>query len=316
MFIRQEGSVVRVTAPAKLNLFLEVLAKRPDGYHEIETLLVAIDRFDTLTFCPQENSRIGLTCSAASAQGGRRFGSRTAAAIDGGASELPVEEENLAYRALRLLQRRSGTPRGGSAFLIKRIPPASGLGGGSSDAAAALLAANRAWGLHWPRGRLSELAAELGSDVPFFLTPRRGAGAMLAVCRGRGERVEPVRGPAGMHFVVARPAVGLSTPAVYANCQPAQNPRSVAALLEALRSGRIGRIRESMVNRLQQAAAGIHGVVEEMADSFASLGALAHQQSGSGSAYFGWFSHAQAAARAALRLRGRGIPHVWRVRTI
>lgn len=301
MFIRQDGQSVGVLAPAKLNLFLEVLAKRPDGYHEIETVMVAINRFDALAFKPTDESRIILHIS------------RSGEASRG----LPKDSrDNLVYRALLLLQQRSDVRKGGVATLTKHIPPASGLGGGSSDAAAALLAANRAWNLRWPVEQLQSLAAELGSDIPFFLTPHQGNSATMAVCRGRGEIVEPTSAPANMHFVVARPQVGLSTPEVYKNCRPAKNPRSAGKLLQALRSGDRSESASLMTNRLQAAAAGIAPEVSEMARRFDACGAIAHQLSGSGSAYFGWFPNAFAARRAAARLRGNASNRAWYARAI
>src|SRR5690606_4305446 len=119
--------------------------------------------------------------------------------------DLPTDRSNLAVRAVELLQARAGIEAGATMRLVKRIPSAAGLGGGSSDAAAALMAANQAWGLNWSVSKLETLAGELGSDVPFFLTP--GA----AICRGRGERVEPLPRTMPLHVVVVRPPVGLST---------------------------------------------------------------------------------------------------------
>ena len=151
-------------APAKLNLTLSVVGRRDDGFHELDSLVAKVTLYDELLVRPRDDGRIRLTCSP----------------FDCG----PVEE-NLAGRAARLLLSRAG---GGGADinLTKRIPPGSGLGGGSSDAAAALAALNELWRLNLPTRRLSELAAELGSDVPLFLN---GPAARI---RGRGERVEPV----------------------------------------------------------------------------------------------------------------------------
>src|SRR6185437_10842883 len=148
----------------------------------------------------------------------------------------------------KLLQNRSGTSQGARLELTKRIPAASGLAGGSSDAAAALMAANLGWQLNWPREQLIPLAAELGSDVPFFLGP--GA----AICRGRGEIMESVAGLGPMWFVVVRPPVGLSTPAVYRACHPAAEPRHAEPLLCCLRNGDLGTAARHFHNALQIAA--------------------------------------------------------------
>jgi len=190
------------------------------------------------------------------------------------------------------------------------------LGGGSSDAAAALVAANRAWKLNWNREQLGEVAAELGSDVPFFLAPRSGRGAMMSVCRGRGEIVQPLTAPAGLHFVVARPATGLSTPVVYARCRTGGSSGQAEQLALALRRGDQRTAMSFMFNRLESAAAEISPGVEELATQFRGIGALAHQLSGSGSARFGWFASRRAAQRAASLLRAKGVGQVWQAQAI
>jgi 4-diphosphocytidyl-2-C-methyl-D-erythritol kinase len=322
MLTRQDGPTVTVWAPAKLNLFLKILGPRPDGYHELVTLIAAVDRYDTLILKARETTELSLDGRWATAYAPRVTGSPNS-----GFDPLPPAEDNLVMRALRLLQTASGCRRGAHVELIKRIPPASGLGGGSSDAAAALLAANRAWELRYSRSALADLAAQLGSDVPFFLNHWQGDGATLAVCRGRGEEVVPARAPAGLHFVIARPAGGLSTVEVYrrykvSRASAAQNAASatpepnVDALLAALQRGDTAQAAANFVNDLQPPAAAISPAIAALASEFAQLQPLVHQMSGSGSAYFGWFRHAAAARRAAGQLRGRGYPHVWHVQTI
>ena len=132
-------------APAKVNLFLEVLGKRPDGYHEIATLMVAVRLFDTLVF--REEATLTLSCSDAT---------------------LTVGPDNLVMRAAMLLRERTGCKNGASIRLIKRIPMAAGLAGGSSDAAATFLGLNRLWQLGLTNDDLAKLSSELGSDIPFF----------------------------------------------------------------------------------------------------------------------------------------------------
>ena len=296
MFIRQDGLSVGVHTPAKLNLFLEVLAKRPDGYHEIETVMVAINRFDTVTFEVHDEPLIDLRIVPS-------------VATESGLPNDP--RDNLVYRALDLLRQRSDCRQGGTATLTKRIPSAAGLGGGSSDAAAALMAANRAWKLRWPIEQLQSLAAELGSDIPFFLSPPPGNSATIAVCRGRGEIVQPTTAPANMHFVVARPNFGLSTPRVYQHCTAAEQPKSAEEFLKSLRAGDRTAAAQQMTNRLQPAAACVEPEIDALAKRFNDSGAIAHQLSGSGSAYFGWFPNAASARRAAARLRGNDAIQAW-----
>ena len=152
-------------------------------------------------------------------------------------------------RAVTRLREAAGVTAGAAIHLIKRIPSAAGLGGASSDAASALLAANAAWQLGWPRAELARLAAELGSDIPFFF----GNGA--AICRGRGELIEPLSLTSSLHLVVVRPPEGLSTALVYQHCSPAEQRAHVEPLVAACSRGDSGGVARHLVNRLEPAAA-------------------------------------------------------------
>lgn len=297
MYLVRTPSGVVVQTPAKLNLFFEVLGKRPDGFHEIETLVVAIDRWDTVWLGRRDDGRIQLTCAWA--------GSRKDA---GRADDVPLGPENLAVRAIELLRRRAGVPWGMDVRLVKRIPAAAGLGGGSSDAAAALAGANALWRLGWTRQSLAELGAELGSDVPLFFA--QGA----ALCRGRGERVEPVAMRGTLHFVVVRPAMGLSTAAVYAACQPGRPPRSVQPACEALRAGNLRELGRHLFNRLEPAAESLCPGLGRLRSELAREGCLASRMTGSGTCCFGLCRHAGHARRVARRLQAKGWAMAWAVR--
>jgi 4-diphosphocytidyl-2-C-methyl-D-erythritol kinase len=285
MHVRRLGPTIEVLTPAKINLFLEILGRRADGYHEIETLLAAVTLYDTLRFSATPSGAIALDCRWASPQPGE---------------QIPTDKDNLAFRAAALLRERSGVSAGASIQLIKRIPAAAGLGGASSDAAATLVAANLAWQLNWTWQRLIELAAELGSDVPFFLT--RGA----ALARGRGERLETLRVPR-LHIALVRPPVGLSTPAVYKACRPATAPKTAAPLMAALARGDAAAAGRLLVNGLERAAASLTPWIERLRNEFERQGVMGHQMSGSGSSYFGLCRHARQARRVASRLRARNI---------
>src|SRR5438045_8162621 len=166
--IRADKLVVR--APAKVNLFLEVLSKRPDGYHEIATLMVAIRLMDTLVFKEEPDLRLG--CNR---------------------PDLSTGPDNLVLRAARLLQKRTACTRGAHIRLVKRIPMAAGLAGGSTDAAATLAGLDRLWQVGKSAGELAALSSEIGSDIPFFFrTP-------AAWCTGRGEVVTAVNLPIPLH---------------------------------------------------------------------------------------------------------------------
>jgi len=199
-----------VAAPAKLNLFLEIIAKRPDGYHDLESLMVAIDLFDTLEIQTRTDSTLALTCDPPS---------------------LSTGPDNLVYKAAVALRARAGrTQLGATIHLTKRVPMQAGLGGGSSDAAAALVGLNEIWKLGLTREELVAIAATIGSDVAFFLTPDMSA----AWCTGRGEVVAPEEPPArGFHFVLVCPPVGLGTAGVYKRLTVPPEPNSGAALRAA-----------------------------------------------------------------------------------
>jgi 4-diphosphocytidyl-2-C-methyl-D-erythritol kinase len=226
-------------------------------------------------------------------------------------SDVPAGATNLVVQALELLREWSGCRFGARVDLVKRIPAAAGLGGASSDAAAALRLANRAWQLDWSRSRLAEVAAEIGSDVPFFL---QGG---PAICRGRGERVEPLRGTPPLHFVIVTPPAGLKTADVYRAhdrlSDAAQNPEAGRAteIAAALVSRRRPHLKAWMHNRLQAAAAALSPWVERLGGIFDGVDCLAHQLSGSGSAYFGVCRHAQHARRLTTLLRTRQLGLVY-----
>lgn len=204
------GPLLRVSAPAKINLGIEILGRRPDGYHELLTILQAIDLRDELSLVPAPE--LGLT----------------------GDRDLGPIEANLVLRAARLLQEETGTDRGATIHLAKRIPVAAGLGGGSADAAATLLGLNHLWELNLPPQELAQLAARLGSDVPFFLQ----GGARLA--SGRGEALAPLPTPRLWVVLVLSPTtVADKTKRLYAALGPADfsSGEQVRSLAERLRRG-------------------------------------------------------------------------------
>jgi 4-diphosphocytidyl-2-C-methyl-D-erythritol kinase len=308
--VRQIAGGYEVLAPAKLNLFLEVLDRRDDGFHEIETLMVPVGLFDSLSFREDSRGRLNLKCQWACGLQKHVEPDESGRSPVVEWEKLPEGYDNVAMRAVDLLRRRSGSSAGASLQLTKRIPSAAGLGGGSSDAAAALIAANLAWKLGWPIDRVSQLAGEIGSDVPFFL------GAGPALCQGRGERIQPMTGLPSLDFVVAAPPEGLSTAAVYAECRPGDPPRTADGLLTALRSGNRRHLAGAVFNRLETAAGRLSPWIETMRAEFSKLDCIAAQMSGSGTSYFGICRNAGHARRAARRLRSRGFQRVFAVRSL
>jgi len=306
MNLRQNELKRLVHAPAKLNLFLDVLGRRDDGYHELATLMLPIRLYDSLSFesLPADKGRPGAI----------EFSLRGFESVDG----IPADASNTVVRALELLRQRSGCDRGARVELFKRIPNAAGLGGGSSDAAAVLNVANQSWGLDWGREKLASLAAELGSDVPFFLEP--GA----AICRGRGEQVERIAPTVPLEVVIVKPPTSLATAEVYRTLDrlPAGNgdsagraERCLASLSSALRRGTISDLEQWMGNWLQAAAAVLSTWIGRVQAAFTELDFLGHQLSGSGSAYFGVCRHARHARRLATVLKSRQLGLVYVTRS-
>lgn len=295
MLCRRTASSLVALAPAKLNLFLRVVGKRTDGYHDIETVMTTVDLYDTLIFRPAARGELELSVRIAAS--GRRN--------EDAAEPIPAGESNLVYRAARALKQAAGIDHGVRIELIKRIPSAAGLGGGSSDAAATLGALNSFWSLGLSNEALLNLASQLGSDVPFFL-----GSTSTGVCRGRGELIEPLRALAGLAFVVAKPASGLSTPAVYRECRPEPEGTGSAPMCQALQAGRADRAAQHLRNDLQSPAERLNDDVARLACLFREQPVRGHQLSGSGTAYFGVCDSRAQAAAVAGRLRSRGVPWV------
>lgn len=299
-----------VHAPAKVNLSLEVLARRPDGFHELETLMLAVSVYDTLTIEPTDRPELVVQCQWANGLRAQALNAHATAGNETAVWQpLPATQDNLVWKALDRLRKVTGHTGGARVSLVKRIPAQAGLGGASADAAATLLAANQAWGLNLSPERLSEFAAELGSDVPFFLT--QGA----AVCRGRGERIETVRFPA-CWLVIVRPPVGLSTPAVFRQCRPRPRRKVANRVVNFMSRGNLAAAARGMHNGLQEPAEQLTPWIGRLKQGFEQAGSIGHQMSGSGSSYFGLFWHAGQARRAAAWLRGQNLGAVMMARSL
>lgn len=270
--------------PCKINLFLEVVGKRPDGYHDLDTVMLAVDLCDTLTIRSRSDTEILLRGTASE----ERF------ADDDPAWDIPWDPRNLVVRALRRLQSALGVNQGAEVAVQKRIPAQAGLGGGSADAAAALVLASLAWSgrLHWPL--LCELARDLGSDLNFFLEGWK-VGRWTARCAGRGERVYPVVNLAEQHVVIVHPPQGCDTAAIFRSLTD-QNPQSIQSsksprrnsseMLEALAGGDNERLGALLYNRLEGVASQGNPWIDRAARWFDRYKPLGHCLSGSGSARF------------------------------
>lgn len=274
-------------ASAKVNLALEVLGKRADGYHEIATVLQAVDLFDRIAVVTADTLSLHTDDP-----------------------DLPTDEGNLVMRAARLLQKAAGIETGARIRLQKRIPVAAGLGGGSSDAAATLWGLSRLWKLRWPTARLQELAVELGMDVPFFL------GAGRAVARGRGEQLAPLPGGGGYALVLVNPRVPLSTREVYGRVPTGWRAEPVGTdrVIEALRTRNVNRVAAALTNNLEGLVEPVLPVIGRMRAALLAAGALGAIMSGSGPTVFGMARSLDHARQIRSRVSRAGWA-CWAVRT-
>jgi 4-diphosphocytidyl-2-C-methyl-D-erythritol kinase len=304
MFFRRQNNELEVLAPAKLNLFLEITDKRPDGFHELDMLMVPIALYDTLTFKLRRDDEITLlSCCAV-----------------GNEIALPTARDNLVTRAVKLLRQRietgsSSTTSGLDICLFKRIPAAAGLGGGSSDAAAALVAANYLWQAGLSTAELSKLALEIGSDVPFFLS------GSAARCTGRGELLTPLNIPAALDVVLIKPRVGLTTADVFADYATHQGASvddrvTVDNILGACASGRAPAIGKWLHNRLVDSALRLQPELQQLQAELLALGLPGVQMTGSGSTFYLLCRHARHARKIAEQLSHRGHAAVFPTRTL
>ncbi len=235
------GASVVVSAPAKINLCLGVGPVRPDGYHALATVYQAIGLYDQVTVRDGADEGDGVTVEV-------RAEARLS--VDG----VPTDETNIVVRAARLLARHHDVERSVEIVIRKGIPVAGGMAGGSADGAAALVACDALWELHTPKEELVELAAELGSDVPFALVGGTAIGS------GRGEVVTPLMARGEYWWVVLESAHGLSTPAVYREFDALHDGRPIGApeipdaLMQALVGHDVADLGGALSNDLQAAA--------------------------------------------------------------
>lgn len=308
MFVSHHDSGWVVHAPAKINLALEVLGRHNDGYHQVETLLTSVRWFDSLLFTAGDTLSLTVrNCERPSPLSPSRAES---------AALVPTDERNLVLRAVRALANDAGCHPTGNITLHKRIPVQAGLGGGSSDAAAALVAANLAWGLGYSPAKLAHLAADIGTDVPFFLTPGPAIG------RDRGQQLTPVSFPSGIPLVLVKPPVGLPTPDVFAALQLQRGEKvegaggKCAALAAALqRCSPVSVWRGWIHNALESAALRLTSWIEKIRHAMDRLPVVAHQMTGSGSGYFAVCRTWREATRVAARLRAQNWHNVCATRT-
>ncbi|GAB7387222.1 4-(cytidine 5'-diphospho)-2-C-methyl-D-erythritol kinase [Bacillaceae bacterium] len=252
---------VSVKAPAKINLTLDVLGKRTDGYHEVEMVVTTIDLADRLELTLREDGRITLDCSA---------------------SYVPTDERNHAYQAAKKMQEHFGVSAGVHIKLEKAIPVAAGLAGGSSDAAAVIKGLNRLWRLGLSTAEMAEIGAMIGSDVPFCIY----GGTALA--RGRGEIVTPLPKIPPCWVVLAKPPIGVSTAEVYRrlNLEAIEKHPNNERMIRAIQASDFAGICRELGNVLENVTFEMHPEVRRMKEQMIRLGGTGVLMSGSGPTVF------------------------------
>lgn len=268
-------------APAKINLLLDVLRKREDGFHEVEMIMTMVDLADRLEMEELPRDQIVLSSQA---------------------GFIPLDEKNLAFQAAKLVKERYGVKQGVYIHLDKQIPVAAGLAGGSSDAAATLRGLNRLWGLNLGGEELERLGAELGSDVPFCI---RGG---TALATGRGEKLQPIQSPPQCWVILAKPPINVSTADVYGKLRanelkPHQHP-SLRNMLDAIANESFPDVCASLGNVLETVTLDRYPEVRQIKECMERLGADGVLMSGSGPTVFGLVSKEMKVARIYNGLRG------------
>lgn len=252
---------ISVKAPAKINLTLDVLAKRPDGYHEVEMVMTTVDLADRVDLTLREDGQITLDCSA---------------------SFVPDDIRNHAYKAAVLLKERYQVSQGVHLYIDKQIPVAAGLAGGSSDAAATLRGLNQLWRLQLSQDQLAELGAEIGSDVPFCVY----GGTALA--KGRGEQIVHLGTPAACWVILAKPPVGVSTADVYGQLRVDEivSHPPTGQMLKAIEEQNFSLMCQSLGNVLENVTLDMQPQVRQIKDLMVASGADGVLMSGSGPTVF------------------------------
>lgn len=295
------------TPPAKLNLFLELLGKRADGFHDIDTVMIPIDWCDQMQITPidEPTVRISIRWLPSREQLAKRLGLKPDAEAASQILDLPDGPGNLVHQALQKFRETFGIKNGFECNLSKSIPAGAGLGGASSDAASALQCAAALTGISAKDPKLYRIAEAIGSDVPFFLGMPETHQAMAARAQGRGEQLQsiPMAGP--LDFVVAYPAVCLSTAKVYTNSQIPQNPQDASSIMKTLETGQSGALGKLISNRLTDAAKKLAPQIEEILESMWRVDPRPCQLTGSGSACFAIASSKDDALQYSERLRAQ-----------
>jgi 4-diphosphocytidyl-2-C-methyl-D-erythritol kinase len=268
---------ITIEAKAKINLTLDVLYKRPDGYHEVESIMQTVSLKDWifLKLIPGPAIELSSNCQ-----------------------ELPRDERNLAYKAARLMMEEYQLDAGMAIHIDKNIPIGAGLAGGSADAAAVILGINEMFQLNRPREELMALGKKIGADVPFCIAGK------TALARGIGEKILPLKPLSNFGLVLAKPPYYVSTQEVYSrlDVKTIQKRPDTPAMMEHIEQRDIGEIASGLCNVLEEVTLKLYPELELIKQHLISHGALGSLMSGSGPTVFGLFESARDAERAAEKI--------------
>jgi 4-diphosphocytidyl-2-C-methyl-D-erythritol kinase len=287
---------VKIRTPAKLNLSLRVLGKRADGYHLLDSVMVPVSLYDEITITTQKSSN------------GRKKAAENPIVVCKHPL-VPSGRDNLVYRAAALLMKLTESPTSYRIEITKRIPVGAGLGGGSSDAAATLVAMNRLLKLDLPVPKLKRLATKLGADVPFFIDGHP------ARARGIGDRLTPIPSFPVLWAVVLYPGFPVSTSSVYRKFTLRLTKSTANTSINSLLRSADG-LRKLLVNDLENVTIRRYPELGLLKKDLLQEGAIAALMSGSGSSVFGIFTSRQSAEKAFRRLRKTGGPQAFLVRAL
>ncbi|MGR3293526.1 MAG: 4-(cytidine 5'-diphospho)-2-C-methyl-D-erythritol kinase [Candidatus Scalindua sp.] len=283
-------NIISLKAYAKVNLFLEILGKRDDGYHEIETIMQEIDLADNLQF-EEIHEGVKLECND---------------------KNIPLNQDNLVCKAANIILKECGIKKGVLINLEKNIPVGAGLGGGSSDAAATLKALNLLWKVGLSDGDLMEFAAKLGSDIPFFIKGK------TALCSGRGEMISPVEVRSRMDYLIIFPRVHINTETIYENLKIdlTKKRKDVSFFSDALKYSEVAGIAKSLFNRLEEVIFATYPDLLQVKSSLDTFDFCGLSISGSGSAFFGLCNDRHQAEVIKNKVELSGIGNVFVVRNV
>ncbi len=269
---------IRCNAGAKINLFLDVISKRDDGYHNLVSVMQRLELCDSLEFKKvNKPGYFKLVCD-------RR--------------RMPTDAKNLVHKAYTALKLRYPQVDGIFVNLMKTVPVSAGLGGGSSDCAAALVALRRMFGLDVSDDELSAIARTLGADVPFFIN---GA---TALAEGIGDILTPIENVSALHILLVRPRISVSTKSVFSSFTLSEHHPDVNEMLSALSKGDIDEISSCLYNALESVTAGLYPIIRDIKSEMIENGASGSLMSGSGPTVFGIFKTKEAAESCMTVIKG------------